>query len=202
MSGSSVASWSAYRFLRRQEWWSGVPIFWRIFHSLLWSTQSKGSHVVNEACVFLESLAFSTTQWMLAIWSLVPLSFLNTACTSGSFLFTYCWSIAWRILNIILLACEIVQLCGSLSILWHCLSLGLRWKLTFPICWVFRICWHSECSTKCGPLEKGMANHFSILALRTPWTVKFNYPYLNKTVKILSLLPLIRVYLSLILRIT
>ena len=26
--------------------------------------------------------------------------------------------------------------------------------------------------TKCGPLEKGMANHFSILALRTPWTVE------------------------------
>ena len=24
-----------------------------------------------------------------------------------------------------------VQLCGSLSILWHCLSLGLGWKLTF-----------------------------------------------------------------------
>ena len=26
---------------------------------------------------------------------------------------------------------EWVQLCGSLSILWHCLSLGLEWKLTF-----------------------------------------------------------------------
>ena len=25
--------------------------------------------------------------------------------------------------------------------------------------------------TECGPLEKGMANHFTILALRTPWTV-------------------------------
>ena len=25
--------------------------------------------------------------------------------------------------------------------------------------------------TQCGPPEKGMANHFSILALRTPWTV-------------------------------
>ena len=25
--------------------------------------------------------------------------------------------------------------------------------------------------TKCGSLEKGMTNHFSILALRTPWTV-------------------------------
>ena len=27
--------------------------------------------------------------------------------------------------------------------------------------------------TKCGPLEKGMANQFSIPALRTPWTVWF-----------------------------
>ena len=25
--------------------------------------------------------------------------------------------------------------------------------------------------TKCGPLKKGIANHFSILALKTPWTV-------------------------------
>ena len=24
-----------------------------------------------------------------------------------------------------------MQLCGRLSILWHCLSLGLEWKLTF-----------------------------------------------------------------------
>ena len=24
-----------------------------------------------------------------------------------------------------------VQLCGSLSVLWHCLSLGLEWKLTY-----------------------------------------------------------------------
>ena len=37
----AVASWHAYRFLRRQKWWSGTPISFRIFHSLLWSTQSK-----------------------------------------------------------------------------------------------------------------------------------------------------------------
>ena len=37
----SVASWPAYRFLRRQVRWSGIPISWRIFHSLLWSTRSK-----------------------------------------------------------------------------------------------------------------------------------------------------------------
>ena len=28
-----------------------------------------------------------------------------------------------------------VQLCGSLSILWHCFSLGLEWKLTFSSLW-------------------------------------------------------------------
>ena len=42
-------------------------------------------------------------------------------------------------------------MCGSLSILWHYLSLGLEWKLTFcsPVanCWVFQIFWHIECRT-------------------------------------------------------
>ena len=37
----TVASWPAYRFLKRQIRWSGIPISFRIFHSLLWSTQSK-----------------------------------------------------------------------------------------------------------------------------------------------------------------
>ena len=164
-----------------------------------------------------------------------------------------------------------MQLCSSLSILWRCLSLGLEWKLTFPVLWPllsYQSFWPIECSTsttssfriwnnsagipspplallivilpkahltsrsrmsgsrwvitpswlpgswrsfvhssvcfchlflissasqpcltqwnyeplkmdgswwrvltKRGPLEKEMANHFSILALRTPWTV-------------------------------
>ena len=37
----TVASWPAYRFLKRHVRWSGIPISFRIFHSLLWSTQSK-----------------------------------------------------------------------------------------------------------------------------------------------------------------
>ena len=37
----TVASWPAYRFLRRQAKWSGIPISLRIFQSLLWPTQSK-----------------------------------------------------------------------------------------------------------------------------------------------------------------
>ena len=37
----TVASWPAYRFLRRQARWSGISISLTIFHSLLWSTQSR-----------------------------------------------------------------------------------------------------------------------------------------------------------------
>ena len=59
----------------------------------------KGFSVVNEAevDVFWNPLAFSMIQQMSAIWSLVPLPFLNPACTSGSSQFTYCWSLTWRI---------------------------------------------------------------------------------------------------------
>ena len=54
---------------------------------------------------FWNSLTFSVIQRMLAIWSLVPLPFLNPAWTFESSRFTYCWSLAWRILSIILLTC-------------------------------------------------------------------------------------------------
>ena len=37
----TAASWLAYRFLKRQVRWSGIPISLRISHSLWWSTQSK-----------------------------------------------------------------------------------------------------------------------------------------------------------------
>ena len=37
----TVDSWPAYRFLKRWVGWSGIPISFRIFHSLLWSTQLK-----------------------------------------------------------------------------------------------------------------------------------------------------------------
>ena len=46
---------------------------------------------------------------MFAIWSLLPLPFLNPACTSGSSQFTCCSSLAWRILSITLLAYSSAQ---------------------------------------------------------------------------------------------
>ena len=87
---------------------------------------------------------------MLAIWSLVPLPSLNPAWTSGSSQFTYCCSLTCRILSITLLVCDMSAIV-CLNILWHCLSLGLEWKLIFfkPCghCWVFQISWYIDCST-------------------------------------------------------
>ena len=95
----------------------------------------KGLGIVNKAKVdvFWNSLAFSMIQWMLAIWSLVPLPFLNPAWTSRSSWFMYCWSLAWRNFeHYFASVCDEYNcFCGSLSILWHGLSLGLEWKLTF-----------------------------------------------------------------------
>ena len=90
-------------------------------------------------------------QPILAIWSLVPLPFLNPTVTSGSFQFTYCWSLAWRILSITLLACEMSVIVHEVE---HSLALpffGMGMKIDLfqscGHCWVFRICWHTECST-------------------------------------------------------
>ena len=100
---------------------------------------------------FRHSLAFSVIQRILAIWSLVPLPFLNPAWMSGGSWLTYCWSLAWRILSITLLVCEM-----SAIVRWfqHSLALpffgiGMKTDLfqSCGHCWVFQICWHIECST-------------------------------------------------------
>ena len=89
--------------------WSGIPVSFWIFHSLLWSTCSKALGVVSKAKVdvFSGALTFLMIQQILAIWSLFPLPFLNPSWTSESSWFTYYWSWPWRILSITLLACEI-----------------------------------------------------------------------------------------------
>ena len=103
----TVASWPAYRFLRRQVRWSDIPVSWRIFQFVVIHTV-KDFSMVNEAEVdaFLEFSCFSYDPVMLAIWPLVPLPFLNPAWISGSSRFMYCWSLTSRILSITLLACE------------------------------------------------------------------------------------------------
>ena len=48
---------------------------------------------------FWYSVVFSMIQWMFTIWFQVPLPFWNPAWISGSSWFTYCWSLAWKILS-------------------------------------------------------------------------------------------------------
>ena len=85
---------------------------------------------------------------MLAMWSLVPLRFLNPACTSGHSHFTYYWSLAWRIMSITLLAHEMSTTVWQLECSLALPFLGSEWKLfqSCGNCWVFPICWHIECS--------------------------------------------------------
>ena len=96
---------------------------------------------------FWNSLAFSMIQQMLAFQSLVPLPFLKPAWTSGSSLFTYCWSLTWRILSITLLACNCAVVWNSLPL--PSFGIGMKTDL-FQFCghcWAFQICSHFECST-------------------------------------------------------
>ena len=104
----TVASWPAYRFLKRQVRWSGIPISFRIFHSLLWSTQSKAFGIVNKAeiDVFLElscffdnpadvgnlisgSSAFSKTR--LNIWKFTVHILLKSGLENFEHYFTSMW---------------------------------------------------------------------------------------------------------------
>ena len=114
----TVASRPAYRFLKRQlqvVWYSHL---FQNFPQFIEIHTVKGFGIVNKAeiDVFLELSCFSMIQWMLAIWSLVPLPFLKPAWTSGSSWFTYCWSLAWRILSITLLTCEEVKLLSRVQL--------------------------------------------------------------------------------------
>ena len=100
---------------------------------------------------FWNSLAFLIIQWMLAIRSLVPLPFLNPPWTSASSWIMYCWSLAWRILSITLLACEmsaIVRLFEH-SVALPFFGIGMKTDIfqSCGHCWVFQINWHVECST-------------------------------------------------------
>ena len=61
----------------------------------------------------------------------------------------YCWSLAWRILSIILLACEMCIVYGSLNLTLPLFEIGMKTDLfqSCGHCQVFQICWHTEYNT-------------------------------------------------------
>ena len=90
----------------------------------------KGFSVVNKAevDVFLELSCFFKDPTDVS--TLISGSSAFSKSSLNMWKFTV-QKLSLEILSITLLAVRWVQLCSSLSILWHCLSLRLEWKLTF-----------------------------------------------------------------------
>ena len=90
----------------------------------------KGFGIVNKAeiYVFLELSRFFDDPADVGHLMSGSSAFSKTSLNIWKFTVHILWSPAWRILSITLLW---MKLCGILSILWHCLSLGLKWKLIF-----------------------------------------------------------------------
>ena len=137
----TVASWPAYRFLKRQIRCPSLSGF-----STVYCDPHKGFGIVNKAerDGFLEFSCFFDDPADV----LVPLPFLNSAWTSGSSWFMYCWSLAWGILSITFLACEMSVIVQYLehSLALPFLGIGMKTDLLQSCghCWVFHICWHIE----------------------------------------------------------
>jgi len=102
----TVASWPAYKFLKRQVRWSGIPISWRIFQFVAIHTV-KGFDVINKAevdvflefyCIFYDPADVGNLVSGSSVFSKFSLNIWRK--------FTYYWSLAWKILSITLLACE------------------------------------------------------------------------------------------------
>ena len=102
--------------------------------------------------LFWHFLAFSMIQQMLAIWSLVPLPFLNPACTSGSPQFTHLLKPSLKDCEYSLTSMSHECICTAVCTLF---GTALLWDWNentylFQSCghyWVFRSCSHTECST-------------------------------------------------------
>ena len=132
----TVAFWLAYRVLRRQVRWSDIPISLVIFY-MLSSTQSKTLSILNEADVdiFLWNSVWSSRCWHFFLWLLC--FFLNSACICGSSQFMLCWSLAWRILSITMLALEMSTTAWQFKHSLALLFFGIEMKTD-----LFQSCWH------------------------------------------------------------
>ena len=136
------------------DWWGGL-VFTTLseFSTVCVTHIAKGFSVVSEAevDVFLQfSCFFCDPMDVGNVISGSPV-FSNPAYTCRNSYFTYCWNLAWRILRITLLACEM-----SAIVLWleHSLALpffGIWMKTNLfqscGHCWVFQLCWHIKWST-------------------------------------------------------
>ena len=102
----TVASWSAYKFLKRH----GGLVFPTLseFSTFIVIHTVRGFGIVNKAeiDVFLELSCFFHDPNDAGNLISASSAFSKTSLNIWRSWFTYCWSLAWRILSITLLACE------------------------------------------------------------------------------------------------
>ena len=77
--------------------------------------------------------------------------FSKSSLNIWKFTLQYYWSLAWRIFSITLLACEMsaIVLWLENSLILPFFEIGMKINIfqSCSPCWVFQICWHTECST-------------------------------------------------------
>ena len=142
----TVTSWPEYRFLRRQVRWSGIVISLSIFHSLLWSTQSRLWRSQWSRC-FLEFSCFFYDPTNVGNLTSVSSAFSKSSLYIWKFSVHILLKLSWRILYYLAWMwnegnCIVVWTFFGIAILW-------LWNETelFPYCdhcWVFQICWRIE----------------------------------------------------------
>ena len=140
----TVASWPAYRFLRRQVRWFGISISWRIFQFVMkcFVTTNKAEVDVflEPSCFFDDpvdvgnlisgSSAFSKTS--LNIWKFT----VHVVLENFEHYFTSMWD-----------ECNVQQFQHSLELLFFGIGMKTDFFQSCGHCWVFQIFWHIECST-------------------------------------------------------
>ena len=100
----TVASWPAFRFLRKQVWYSDLL---KNFPQFVVIYTVKGFDVINnKADVFLEFSLFFYDQTDVINLISGSSAFSKSSLTSGSSRFMDCWRRAWRIFSTTWLACE------------------------------------------------------------------------------------------------
>ena len=113
----------------------------------------KGFCLVTEAevDVFVEAPCFQYDSENVGNLVSGSSAFSKSSFYTWSSWFVYCWSLAWRILSIILLVYEMSAIVWQFG---HSLALPFFWiRMKIDLfqscghCWVFQICWHIECST-------------------------------------------------------
>ena len=128
------------------------PHLCKNFPQLVVIHRVKGFSIVSEAKVdvFLEFVCFfyDPTNIGNLISGFSPFSTPTLYIESSQF--TYCWSLAWKILRLTLRACKIsttVRWCEHFLVL-PFFGTGVKTDLfqSWGHCWVFQICWCIECS--------------------------------------------------------